>query len=109
MCLRLGETGMDKTHKNQVVGIAVMLFVAELGNVVVVDLANGVDEPLPHFFNRNIVADLVGAQDMMSTGMIGREGGRDRLTFFGGLSLMPLAPGRLAEPLPLIAGGWGGQ
>lgn len=37
--------------EDEVVGVSIVLLVAEFGDVVVLDLRDGVDEPEPHVFD----------------------------------------------------------
>lgn len=54
--------------ENEVVSISVVLLVAELGDVVVLDLGDGMNEPEPHVFDGNIKTDLFGRLELGATG-----------------------------------------
>ena len=54
--------------EDEVVGIAVVLLVAELGDVVILDLRDGVDESEPHFLDRDFETDLFGRLELGATG-----------------------------------------
>lgn len=61
--------------EDKVVGVAVVLFIAELGDVVVLDLRDGVGEPKPHVFDRDIKTDLLGRLELGAAGPAHRAWG----------------------------------